>query len=99
MLGIALLIPANLPAGGYTIRQPQIKRTNKFGPIITTQKFCLKSSPFSIAPTLRTLDIGSPLHVLRVWQNNKGQKWIHVQLSLLDKVGQHNLAQKGWLNV
>lgn len=93
LLGLALIIPADLPAGGAQRRQPQVRRRNGSGPVHTCAETTLQLSPMSVAPPLRPLAAGTSLRLLRRWTSVDGQDWFQVQ-SLSG-----GEPQRGWVRV
>ena len=79
LLGVALMAPAALPAGGADRRQPQPRRRAASGPLHTSTDQPLRLSPLAVAPRLSTLKAGSSLRLLRRWSTADGQDWLHVQ--------------------
>ena len=79
LLGVALMAPAALPAGGADLRQPQPRRREGSGPLHTSTDQPLHLSPLEVAPRLSTLKAGSSLRLLRRWSAADGQNWLHVQ--------------------
>ena len=72
LLGIALLAPAALPAGGADRRQPEVRRRSAGGPLISGGGSS-SAAPHVHAPALRRLDLGTPLQVLRRWRGENGE--------------------------
>ena len=79
LLGVALMAPAALPAGGGDCRQPQLRRRSGSGPLHLNDDSPLQLSPLAVAPRLRTLPGGTPLRLLRRWSGSDGQDWLQVQ--------------------
>ena len=79
LLGVALMAPAALPAGGGDCRQPQVRRRSGKGPLHLNAESPLQVSPLAVAPRLRTLPVGSSLRLLRRWSGYSGQVWFQVQ--------------------
>ena len=92
LLGVALMAPADLPAGGAERRQPQVRRRAGSGPLHTAAETTLQLSPIAVAPRLRPLQPGTSLRLLRRWTAGDGQDWLHVQTLSGD-------SQRGWLRV
>ena len=92
LLGVALMAPAALPAGGADQRQPQPRRRAVSGPFHTSSDQPLRLSPLAVAPRLSTLKAGSSLRLLRRWSSADGQDWLHVQTLSGE---QH----RGWLRI
>ena len=92
LLGVALMAPAALPAGGGERRQPQVRRREGAGPMHTAGNTVLQLSPLAVAPRLRTLAPGTSLRFIRHWSASDGQDWLQVQTLSGD-------PQRGWLRV
>lgn len=92
LLGVALMAPADLPAGGAERRQPQVRRRAGNGPLHTAAETALQLSPIAVAPRLRPLQPGTSLRLLRRWTARDGQDWLQVQTLSGD-------SQRGWLRV
>ena len=92
LLGVALMAPADLPAGGAERRQPQIRRRAGSGPLHTPAETALQLSPLSVAPCLRPLQPGRSLRPLRRWTDADGQSWLQVQTLSGD-------PQRGWIRI
>ena len=89
-MGVALMAPAALPAGGADRRQPQPRRREASGPLHMSSEQPLHFSPLEVAPRLRTIKAGSSLRLLRRWSAADGQDWLHVQMLSGDQ-------RRGWL--
>ena len=92
LLGVALMAPAALPAGGADRSQPQPRRRLAYGTLQTSSEQPLRLSPLAVAPRLSTLKAGSSLRLLRRWSTADGQDWLHVQTLSGDQ-------RRGWLRV
>ena len=79
LLGVALMAPVALPAGGSDRRQPQVRRRQGFGPVHTSSETTLRLSPMTLAPSLTTLRPGASLRLLHRWKGAGGSEWLHVQ--------------------
>ena len=90
LLGVALMAPAALPAGGADRRQPQPRRRGASELFHTCSEQPLRLSPLVVAPRLHTLKAGSSLRLLRRWSAADGQDWLHVQTLSGDQ-------RRGWL--
>ena len=78
-LGLALIVPADLPAGGAQRRQPQVRRREGSGPLHTSSATVLRLSPMTVAPVLTPLRAGTSLRLLRRWCCDEGGDWCYVQ--------------------
>ncbi|MFL0789584.1 MAG: SH3 domain-containing protein [Prochlorococcus sp.] len=100
LLAMALVAPATLPAGGAERRQPEVRRRGHCGgPMLAGQGCALKSSPLTVAPTLRTVEVGTPMKILRQWKCVNGQDWLHVQIANGDGGMLVDVVRRGWINV
>jgi hypothetical protein len=98
LLGVALLAPAALPAGGADRRQPEVRRREAGGPLLSEADSLLQGSPRVAAPTLRRLELGTPLQLLRRWRADNGQEWIQVQVARSAAMPVDAQPQRGWLH-
>ena len=98
LLGVALLAPAALPAGGADRRQPEVRRREAGGPLLSEADALLQGSPRVAAPTLRRLELGTPLQLLRRWRAENGQEWIQVQVARSAAMPADAQPQRGWLH-
>lgn len=99
VLGIALFLPAALPAGGGERYQPEICRLESSSPVFAGECCDLQASPSESAPSLRTLVVGTPLRVVRSWKSSNGEEWLQVQISNNPIIDLFPLARRGWVNV
>ena len=81
LLGVSLIGPVALPAGGAERRLPQIRRQQGSSPLLSGSDCVLHSSPLVAAPALRRLEIGTPLQLLRHWRSEDGSNWIQVKVT------------------
>ena len=79
LLGVALIAPAAMPAGGGERRQPQVRRRQGSGPLHTSTETMLRLSPMTVAPSLTALPAGTSLRLLRRWCCDEGGEWCYVQ--------------------
>ena len=98
LLGVSLIGPVALPAGGAERRLPQIRRQQGSSSLLSGNDCVLHSSPLVAAPALRRLEIGTPLQLLRHWRSEDGSNWIQVKVTsgppLIDAVER----QRGWIH-
>lgn len=94
VLGLALMVPAALPAGGGDRRSPELRRRQGGDPLLSegSRDGVLRASPHHRAPCLLPLRSGVPLRLLRVWQKPDGERWLHVEAP-----GLIGAARRGWL--
>ena len=99
LLCIALLAPVALPAGGAEKSPPQIRRRADFEPLLATSECFLRGSPCKAAPIIADLTVGTPLKILRFWNNSKGQSWLHVHVLSFDSKSGCSSCSQGWLDL
>ena len=80
LLGIALLAPVALPAGGGSRNKTQIMYTKSTELSFAGDSCFLLKSPSLSSPTLCRLNLSTPLKVIRIWDNNDGNRWIQVRI-------------------
>ena len=102
LLIIALAAPIALPAGGGTMRN-ELEVTCQNGRMLcfAGESCFIFSSPYLSSSKLCRVDLGSPLHVLRIWENEEGQKWIQVKQNNYGNNFSLNsrALKRGWINV
>ena len=99
VLGLALLLPVALPAGGCEPRKHVICRRKSSGTLLAINQCALRAVPFSKAPILSNLDVGTPLRIVRSWTSEDGEYWLQVQIKSGEIVGFNSSARRGWVNV
>ena len=95
VLSFALLAPVALPAGGGRERT-QIRRCNSAGARFIQETCSLRVSPFKDAISLRNVKAGTPIHVLRAWEDSCGSNWLHIQIITFESP---QSVVRGWVNV
>jgi hypothetical protein len=81
LLGLALMAPIALPAGGAERDQPGVRRRRSGEPLLSTRPQTLQTSPHHQAPLLRvSVETGFPLEILQTWQGSSGERWCRVQV-------------------
>tara|TARA_B100001250_G_C19084247_1_gene479867 strand:- start:136 stop:474 length:339 start_codon:yes stop_codon:yes gene_type:complete len=97
LLGISLIVPTTLPAGGAQKSIIQHRKNNIGSPIIALKEFNLLSSASDNSSVLTSVKVGTPVNVMKVWNTNDRGKW------LLVNVLSHNFHQlfykRGWVNI
>tara|TARA_Y100001968_G_C18852328_1_gene478651 strand:+ start:130 stop:465 length:336 start_codon:yes stop_codon:yes gene_type:complete len=99
LLSFALCGPVSLPAGGGSLNRNPIRRSEDAGTFYAGD-FCeLRSSPSTDAPSLRMIQTGTPIRVLRAWNDSQGNDWLHIQMASLEIVKDFDSVTRGWVNV
>ena len=97
LLGISLVVPTSLPAGGSQ-KSNIHHRENKIGsPLIALQDFNLLSSTSINSSILTKVHAGTPVNVLKVWDSHDSGKWLLVNV-LIQNFDQL-FYKRGWVNI
>ena len=95
----SLLAPISLPAGGASQANSAIRRSDGAGPMLAGDNCNLRASPSVNAPTLRIVQAGTPIRVLRIWNGPDGNHWIQVKILSIELVEVLDSPTRGWVNV
>ena len=97
LLGISLVVPTSLPAGGSQKSIIQHRENHIGSPLIPLRDFNLLSSA-SINPSiLSRVQAGTPVYVLKVWDDHDSGKWLLVNFLTQDSYQLFNT--RGWVNI
>ena len=97
LLGIALVMPTTLPAGGAQESIIQHRKNNMGSPIIALKEFNLLSSPSNNSLILNRVKAGTPVNVIRVWDASDSSQWLLV--NVLCRNFYQLFYKKGWVNI
>ncbi len=97
LLGIALVVPATLPAGGAQESIIQHRKNNVGSPIISLKDFKLLSSASKDSSVLTLVKAGTPVNVLKAWDSTDSGKWLLVNILIKDF--NQLFYKKGWVNI
>ncbi len=97
LLGIALVVPTTLPAGGAQKSKIQHRVKSTGSPIIALKEFNLHSSASNNSSTLIRVKAGTPVNVLRVWDSKDSGQWLLV--NVLSKNFYQLFIKRGWVNI
>ena len=98
LLGVALMAPAALPAGGAQRRLPPLRRQEGKSPLLSGDSCVLRASPWVAAPAWRRVELGTPLQMLRHWRGDDGRDWIQVQVSSGQGLPSGLQSVRGWVH-
>ena len=97
LLGISLVVPTSLPAGGSQASIIQ-HRENKIGSqLIALKDFNLRSSATLNSSIVSQVKSGTPVDVLKVWDSNDSGKWLLV--NVLSQNFNQFFYKRGWVNI
>ena len=97
LLGISLVVPTSLPAGGSQESIVQ-NRENKIGsPLIALKDFNLLSSASQKSSILTRIKAGTPVRVLKIWDSTNSGEWLLVKIAIQDY--NQLFYKRGWVNI
>ena len=97
LLGISLVVPTTLPAGGAQKSIIQ-HRQNKVGsPLIAFKEFNLLSSADHSSSILTSVRAGTPVDILKVWDSKETGKWLLV--NVINQNFYQLFYKRGWVNI
>ena len=97
LLGISLIVPTSLPAGGSQKSTIQHRENYIGDPLIAIKDFNLFSSVSNDSSILTRVQAGTPVHVLKVWDANDSGKWLLV--NVLYQNFYQLFYKRGWVNI
>ena len=97
LLGISLVVPTSLPAGGSQKSIIQNRENNIGTPLIALKDFNLLSSASFNSSILSRFQSGTPVNVLKVWDSTDGRKWLLVNVISQDSY--QLFSKRGWVNI
>ena len=97
LLGIALVVPTTLPAGGAQESIIQNRKNNVGSPIIALKDFNLLSSASTNSSILTRVKAGTPVKILKIWDSSDREKWLLVNISIQDF--NQLFYKRGWVNI
>ena len=97
LLGIALVVPTTLPAGGAQESIIQNRKNNVGSPIIALKDFNLLSSTSKNSSILTLVKAGTPVKILKIWDSSDRGKWLLVNILIQDF--NQLFYKRGWVNI
>ncbi|WP_413683497.1 hypothetical protein [Prochlorococcus sp. MIT 1011] len=97
LLGIALVVPTTLPAGGAQESIIQNRKNNVGSPIIALKDFNLLSSASNNSSILTRVKAGTPVKILKIWDSSDREKWLLVNILIQDF--NQLFYKRGWVNI
>ena len=97
LLGIALVVPTTLPAGGAQESIIQNRKNNVGSPIIALKDFNLLSSASKNSSILTRVKAGTPVKILKIWDSSDRAKWLLVNISIQEF--NQLFYKRGWVNI
>ena len=97
LLGISLVVPTSLPAGGSQKLIIQHRENNIESTLIALKDFDLLSSATLNSSIVSRVDSGTPVDVLKVWDSNDSGKWLLV--NVLSQNFNQFFYKRGWVNI
>ena len=97
LLGIALVIPTTLPAGGAQESIIQHRKNNMGSPIIALKDFNLLSSAHKNSSVVTSVKAGTPVKILKIWDSTNYGKWLLVNIPIQNF--NQLFYKRGWVNI
>ena len=97
LLGISLVVPTSLPAGGSQKSTVQHRENNIESTLIALKDFDLLSSATLNSSIVSRVDSGTPVDLLKVWDSNDSGKWLLV--NVLSQNFNQFFYKRGWVNI
>ena len=97
LLGISLVVPTSLPAGGSQKTIIQHRENNIESPLIALKNFNLLSSASNNSSVLVRVPAGTPIDVLKVWDTKSSGQWLLVNVITQDFY--QLFYKRGWVNI
>ncbi len=97
LLGISLVVPTSLPAGGSQASTIEHRKNNIGSPLIAFKDFNLLSSASDNSSILTRVQVGTPVEVLKVWDTTENGKWLLV--NVLSQNFYQLFYKRGWINI
>tara|TARA_B100000700_G_C14425045_1_gene569902 strand:+ start:80 stop:418 length:339 start_codon:yes stop_codon:yes gene_type:complete len=97
LLGISLVIPTSLPAGGAQKSIIEFRENHIGSPLIALKDFNLLSSATQKSTSLARIKSGTPVKVIKVWDENEIGKWLLINVLSQDYYQLFN--KRGWVYI
>ena len=97
LLGIALVVPTTLPAGGAQKTNIHYEKNHNGSPVMSLKEFNLLSSASDNSHVLTRVNAGTPVNVLRVWNTTNNGTWLLV--NVLSQDFYQLFYKRGWVNI
>ena len=97
LLGISLIVPTSLPAGGSQKSVIHHRENNIGSPLIALKDFNLLSSTSINSSILTKVQAGTPVKVLKVWNSNDGGEWLLV--NVISQNFYQLFNKRGWVKI
>ena len=97
LLGISLILPTSLPAGGSQKSIIQHRQNNIGSPLISLKDFNLLSSASKNSSILTSVKSGTPVKVLKTWDSTYSGQWLLVHILIQDF--NQLFIKRGWVKI
>ena len=97
LLGISLVVPTSLPAGGSQESIVQHRENKTGSPLIALKDFNLLSSASANSSILSRVPSGTPVSVLKVWDSQDTGQWLLV--NVLNQDSYQLFYKRGWVYI
>ena len=97
LLGVSLVVPTSLPAGGSQESIIHHRENNLVSPLIAFKDFNLLSSVSNKSSIITRVQAGTPVSVLKEWESNDTGKWLLV--NVLNQDFYQLFYKRGWVKI
>tara|TARA_B100000700_G_scaffold313990_1_gene399908 strand:- start:1276 stop:1614 length:339 start_codon:yes stop_codon:yes gene_type:complete len=97
VLGISLLIPISLPAGGVQKAIIEERKNKISSPLIALKEFNLLATINDNTSILSRVKSGTPVKVVQVWESPKSETWLLV--NVMTSSSHQLFLKRGWVNL
>ena len=97
LLGLSLVVPTSLPAGGSHKSNIQHRENDIGSPLISLKDFNLLSSASNDSSILTRVQSGTPVDVMKVWYSSEGGTWLLV--NVISQNFYQLFYKRGWVNI
>ena len=97
LLGVSLVIPTTLPAGGAQKSTIEQRENSIRSPLIALKELNLLSSATEDSSVLIRVQAGTPVQLIKVWDSPYAGKWLLV--NVLSQSDYQLFYKRGWVNI
>ena len=97
LLGISLIIPTTLPAGGAQKSIIENRENHNGSHFIAVKEFNILSSATHGSSSITKVKVGTPVKVIKAWNNDKNGTWLLVNVLIQDSYQLFN--KRGWVHI
>ena len=99
LLSFAFLAPIDLPAGGSSRKQDLLSFNDCIGSVFAGKHCELRSYPSLKVNPIRTIQVSTPIRILRLWHDQSGSDWLHIEITSLTAFEDIKSLNRGWISI